>query len=395
VKKYAVIFLILFFSTVFLFSPKAQVTGAAAKSESRTVLVSVQQTNATSRNGDLVLSGNDFMVIKDAQFTLNGSLLMSSNSTLVLDNTVLIIAQPANWVHRCTMRNSSHLILKNNARFTNVPLFDFYIYDNSLINVTDSTVEERMWLWNNARVQAFNSKIDMAMYSGGLLMVNSTGTASGTGKIEIVNSNLTDLGVASSDARIVDSRIDSLSVSGGSLPSDGYFGPYVSCHLVNSTYGSLDKSNFYNGSLYVEWYLAVAVESEGQPVEGANIQVYHAHDGSLVAQQTTPSNGTVQFILPETQITPLGNTYLGEYTVKTSYREAERQENITLNTSKQMTITLLGTEFPVLPVLLALLSAVIALLLVLLLRKRATKAKPLIFDSQSVPKTATHISIQG
>jgi len=304
-----------------------------------------QQTNVTAHIGDLALSGNDVMVVKDARFELNGSLLITDNSTLILDNAVwLPILSPHG--NSYTMKNSSQLILRNNSQFLSGGILReaLYIYDNALINLTDSSMEIRVYGWPSSIVQMFNSTAYVALDSdargrSSLLMVNSAGTVGVYGNTEIVNSTLTDLAV-SLDARVVDSSIGSLVVRGGSSPNAGYFGPYVKCYLINSTYGSLDKSNFYSGAIYVEWYLTVTVESEGQPVESANVQVYYAHDGSLAAQQTTPSSGQVQFELPEWEITEIGSRYLGDYTVKTSYGAAQAEANVTLTASKDMTVEL-------------------------------------------------------
>jgi hypothetical protein len=335
-----------------------------------------QPTNITTYDGDLALRNNDVLVVKDARFELNGSLLMSGNSTLILDNAVWVpIISPHG--NSYTMHGESQLILKRNAQLQSAGISNFRIYDNALINITDSSFEMRIYGYPTSKVQIFNSNVSYVALDSdsrgrsSLFMTNSAGIVGVNGNTEIINSNLTTLAVAL-DARIVDSSVDSLIVRGGSSSTDGFFGPYVKCQLINSTYRNLDKSDFYNGSVYVEWYLTIAVESsEGKPIEGANVQVFYLNNGSLAAQQTTPSNGKVQFNLSETEITPLGSTYVGEFTVRVSYGKTQVEENVILDTNKQITIpTSTKTDFPLFAMLLILVLIVIALLLILLFRKK-------------------------
>jgi hypothetical protein len=379
VKKRVATFLILL-SIMLLCSTRAQLGKGLAEPEFLTILLSAeQQTNVTAHTGDIILSGNDVMVVKDARFELNGSLLMSGNSTLILDNAVWVpIISP--YGNSYTMHDNSQLILRRGSQLQSAGIYDLHIYDNALINLTDSSIEKSVYGWPSSRVQMLNSNVSyLALDSdsrgrSSLLMVNSAGTVGCNGNTEIVNSALSALAV-SLDARIVDSSIGSLVVRGGSSPNDGYFGPYVTCYLINSTYGSLDKGNFYNGTIYIEWQLTVSVESEGQPVEGANVQVYYSHNGSLAAQQTTLSNGEVQFDLPETEITPLGSIYLGNYTVKISCGATQAEENITLDSSKQITIPM-QIYIPQFPTFLVLVLFVMISLLIILIVLLFRKKKP-------------------
>ena len=249
-----------------------------------------QQTNVTSHFGNLILAGNDTMLIKDAKFELNGSLRMSGNSTLIIDNSEL---HPGfgRWQGSYELRDNAKMIVKRGSYITS-GIFDFKLYDNALLNVTNSEVSKSVeGMDAGIRIQSFGSHFRVLSVSAGFLqMNNSSGSSVGCGgNAQIANSTIDNLGV-SGNARIVDSRIGSLGVSGGSPPHGGYFGLYTTCYLIDSAYGSLDKSNLYRGTIYFGWHLTVTVESKGQPIEGANVQVYHAHNGSLAAQQSTPSS---------------------------------------------------------------------------------------------------------
>lgn len=179
------------------------------------VLISVgQHTNVTTHTEDIVLSGNDVMIIKDAQFELNGSLFMSGNSTLIIDNSELVPVF-GRWQCSYELRDNAEIIMKRNSKIVSA-IFDFTLCDNSLLNVTDSEVEKSVYGEPHARVQAYDSHLRIvsliADYRGGghLTMISSSaGSVSCSGDAQIVNSSVENLGVAM-NARIVDSQIGSL-----------------------------------------------------------------------------------------------------------------------------------------------------------------------------------------
>lgn len=118
--------------------------------------------------------------------------------------------------------------------------------------------------------------------------------------------------------------------------------PPVTCYLINSTYGGIDKNAFNEGVIYVGWHLTISVESEGQPIEGANVEAYYLHNSSLAEQKATQNNGKVQFDLMEWKITELGSQYVGDYKVRVSYGTSQTEEVVTMSSSKQIVIS----EFP-------------------------------------------------
>ena len=122
----------------------------------------------------------------------------------------------------------------------------------------------------------------------------------------------------------------------------------------------------------------ISVESQGTPLQGVNVQVYYVANDSLAAQQTTPSDGRVQFELPEWEITEVGSRYVGDYTVKTSYGAAQAEANVTLTASKDMTVELpKETEpFPTAWVIAATIMATVAVAIALgiIVHKRKKRA---------------------
>jgi hypothetical protein len=198
-------------------------------------------------------------------------------------------------------------------------IFDFIIYDNALVDVSNSILEKSITIdLPNATLQAVNSQIRVA-------------TVYGVSRIQITNSTAGQLS-CHGDARLVDSHIQSLVVAQNAYP--------IYVDLVNSTYDELDTTNLGKGVVHVYWYLMVSVESQGTPLQGVNVQVYYAANDSLAAQQTTPNDGRVQFELPEWEITEVGNLYLGDYTVIAHHDTAETEANVTLTASKDVTVEL-------------------------------------------------------
>jgi hypothetical protein len=281
------------------------------------MLASAEQQNITMHTGDIVLNNDDVMLVKDAQLDLDGSLLMSGNSTLILDNGILYPAFEKGY-HFYTLHDNARIIMRRGSKIVS-GIFDFTIHDNALVNMSDSYLEAFITIYlPNATLHAVNSQIRAAKVYG-------------TSRLQIINSTAGQL-LCHGDARLVDSHIDSLVVAHNFYP--------IYIDLVNATYDELDTTIIGKGIVHVKWYLMISVESQGTPLQGANVQVYYVANDSLAAQQTTPSDGRVQFELPEWEITEVGSRYLGDYTVKTSYGAAQAEANVTLTASKDMTVEL-------------------------------------------------------
>ena len=311
------------------------------------MLASAEQQNITMHTGDIVLNNDDVMLVKDAQLDLNGSLLMSGNSTLILDNGILYPAFEKGQ-HSFILHDNARIIMRRGSEIVS-GVFDFIIYDNALVDVSDSNLEKSITIdLPNATLQAVNSQIRSVWLYG-------------SSRLQITNSTAGQL-LCFGDARIVDSHIQSLVVAQNAYP--------IYVDLVNSTYDELDTTKLGKGIVHVYWYLMISVESQGTPLQGVNVQVYYAANDSLAAQQTTTSEGIVQFELPEWEITEVENLYLGNYTVIAHHGAVKTEANVTLTSSQDMTVELSqGTTSPqeLLPALVIALIALVAVVVGLLL----------------------------
>jgi hypothetical protein len=336
--------------------------------DSSFVFSQVEYQNVTAYTGDIILDGTDVMLIKDAKLELNGGLLMRGDSTLILDNAELYPAF-GRWQESYELHDNAKIVMKRGSSIGS-GIFNFRLYDNSLLDVTNSKVEKSVeGMDTGIRIQSFGSYFRvLSMLIGGVLeMHNSSAQVVGCdGDSQIVNSTIDELTV-DQNARIVDSQIKSLTVRGG----NGQAPHPLSCYLINSTYGNLNKDAFDKGTLYVGWHLNVTVEDAGQIVKGAKVEVYYVTNGSLAQQKVTSSDGKAQFDLVEWKLTELGNQYVGDYRIKASYGTTETQ-TITLTSSQELVISESSTTWIILPVILV--AALVIIVCVKRLPKNSTHA---------------------
>lgn len=278
-----------------------------------------EQQNVTTFQGDLILLKNDTFLVKDARFELHGNILMKDNSTLTLSNAVLVAVLEHSWQYNFTMHDNSTLRLERNSKILS-GIFDFKVYDNSVIDLSDSELEKGLVAEPSSAIDANKSRIRS---------VDLIGDISGKSHLSMINSNATSISSFGGDATIVDSRVESITVL-GQIPT--------SILLMNSTYDNLEKDQLGRGVIYVGWHLIVSLESRGRPLGGTLIEVYYAHNSSLAAEKVTGEDGNAKFDLLEWEITELGSLFLGDYIVKTKYSNVEKEETISLRSSMHITL---------------------------------------------------------
>jgi hypothetical protein len=226
-------------------------------------------------------------------------------------------------------------------------IFDFILYDNASIDVSDSTLSQNIRLDSiNATLQVANSYIRVATLYGNSSFVNST---------------LSDMNFYG-NARIVDSHIEQFEVS--SL----YHPIYVD--LVNSTYDRVNTDFIGQGVIRVNWPLTILVESQGEPLQDADVQIYSQANNSLVAQLTTANDGKALFELPALEISESGQTNLGDYTIKVTQNERLAQESITLTSSMQKTISMDNSQIIMYAVAIAIGLALTIITVTLILKRK-------------------------
>lgn len=301
--------------------------GVSHGGENPSAVVSSNGQNITTYEGDLVLENDDVFLVKDARFELEGNLLMRDNSILILENATFVPIHDFAGQYNYTMHGNAKLILRRNSRFVDGS-FDFKIYDNSMINVTDSELEKGVTTEPYATIHALNSKLGVVELIGGL---------SDTLSLSMINCNADYIGCLGAYARIVDSHVRSITIHGNE-----YGISFLD--LIGTTYENLNIDQFGDYVIYVSWYLTVSVESGDQLVEGANVKVYPADDDSPVKEGTTDSDGNIQFILPGRVVRKFGDIYVEGYNVTASYNNTYGEEKVILDSNKWITIKLVERE---------------------------------------------------
>ncbi|MGE5556081.1 MAG: hypothetical protein ACM3UY_07465 [Methanocella sp.] len=302
--------------------------------------------NITVHTGDLILTNNDVLLIKDAQLNLKGNLRMNGNSTLILDNGTLY-PDFGKGQFSYTLHDNAKITMQKGSDIESL-IFDFILYDNSSINILDSKLSQNIRLDSiNATLQAVNSSIRVATIYG---------------DSSFINSSLSDLNFYG-NARIVNSHIEQFEVSSLYRP--------IHVDLVNSTYDRVNTDFIGQGVIRVYWYLTVLVESQGTPVQDAIVQIYAQANNSLVAEQNATSEGKAQFELPALEISEHGETQTSEYTIRVNQNQTQVQENVTLNASMEKTVSLSADlQIIIFAVIAVIVILVVVVFLIFLFRKK-------------------------
>jgi len=143
--------------------------------------------------------------------------------------------------------------------------------------------------------------------------------------------------------------------------------------LVNSQADSLEI--FDEARVYKGWYLTVTVTSNNQPLTGAYVEVYDKNK-TIVAKGSTDQYGKISFVLPESIIrSGMDIEYVGDYTIKALYGDFIGEDQVILDTNKQVMMVLQPVPFIETPLGVATMSGTaiaIMIAIALILRRRKT-----------------------
>jgi len=118
------------------------------------LVLDVQQQNATSHLGDIVVEHNDTLLIRDCQFNQTGKLILKDNSQLTISNATFISNWNPNETPDEAYWRTKNLILQNEAKLTimNSELIlsanasyardehCIIVGDGAIVNITDSKI---------------------------------------------------------------------------------------------------------------------------------------------------------------------------------------------------------------------------------------------------------------
>lgn len=341
--------------------------------------------------GDLILDDNDVYII-EGEFTINGSIIVTENATLIIRNAIVNFTQTSNWQRNMTLKNP----LNGNPRLqvTNVTITSNYAYSinlnsGSFANVSDSqfigSSGAYCWLWvygasssayfHNLTVHGvsnsgcFNfflsdsSIVNLNVYSGNLSANGcdiTTANTYGSGIISLDKCTLyATQAFDQSQQHIFNSTITRIVTH-----------RETSVRLVNSTF---TECFLYNQSrVYVFWYLDVhVIDKLSQNVSSANVTA--AYPDTTVAESTlTGVDGWARLTLMEKMLNVTGEYPVGNYNVTATYDTYSNQTKVNMTGNQEVAITLpfIVPEFPAFFIMPLFMIATLAVVLVF--RKRRT-----------------------
>jgi len=128
---------------------------------------------------DIVIGDNETFEIKDCEYTQTGNIIVKDNGTLIIRNATLILTE-YDWLrsYNITIENQGNLtavgsLIEGEALMNNIYFFDNAVvkmrnvivendvylnpYNNSLINISDSTIKTNFYIRDNSSVHTMNS----------------------------------------------------------------------------------------------------------------------------------------------------------------------------------------------------------------------------------------------
>jgi len=178
--------------------------------------------------GDLVLNGNNVTLIENMGFDINGSIIITENATLILENSILNLTQASERQFNVTLENGANgnpRLLVYNSTLTSASGLEYLVYvkDNSTAAINNSTISEFLSCSDESTVTVLNSSYVDILYGYGstVITVNSSAVR------EWHNYD-------SPQVEVYDSRINSL-VTGSTS---------INCTISNLQEGNMSYWNF-------------------------------------------------------------------------------------------------------------------------------------------------------
>jgi hypothetical protein len=380
------------------------------------------EASADIYQGDLILDDNNVTII-EGYFTINGSIHIRENATLILRNAVvnftksgsgLRMLYPANGNPRLHVENTefagdtdNRFFGNSSATFSNTTgNVYFYFYDETNGNFSNSAIDGF-----NAResstVTVFNSTIQylsLTLYDCDISAVNlspgffnhwnfqencSVVFKPQTEAPDVVFSQTTvnnwDLSLhGNSTATMTGCELLGLAMNANTTVHPNarvdvydskidYVELYTSAALKLTNTTRTD-TRLYDGSIIsICWYLDVHVVDDsptpGQSVQSANVTASFSN-GTLAEQSLTGVDGWTRLTLMEKMANATGDYPVGTYTINATYQSYSSSSAVNMNESKTMTLTLEGFVVPEFPSFLMLSIFAMATLLAVITHKR-------------------------
>lgn len=333
----------------------------------------------TKASGDIVVSGDQVVIIEETTYIHTGNIMIKDNGTLVIRNSRLQVQYAGK--ENVTVIDHGRLILQNGiiesaykgGEIPN-PGLDMYLGNYANLTATQNSNFNGRW---NLKLSG-QSTIKFERSAMGREQVTITGscksisisnsginveafTLSYVSNFSISNSGLgwyTEYGAypyaenprmsisgdSSSTFSAVDSRLCSMWLPPRTpLEFHGSIRSYLH-NVTTNPPSSLSKTSisvFENAVLRKYWWLTVHVaDSRGVPVVGANVTVSHFLNGTVVSWHLTDKDGIARIDTLADIVTSSGDVFVGNYKVKAIYEGEETpQQAVTMDSNKEISLT--------------------------------------------------------
>jgi len=317
--------------------------------------------------GDLILSGNNVTTIQ-GEFDINGSIIVTGNATLILENAVVNFTQTSGSQWNMTFGNP----LDGNPRLqaTNTTVTSNYVYSVNLKLGSLTTVADTefigysggyCWIWvagtayfDQLTVQGLSvsgSSASVFISSSSVTSLNAYSFAnlSAYNTTFSMNVNTYGAGLISLDKCTMYAAV-AYSVSQQYISNSTIYNvnsrDNATIWLANSTY---TNRFIYNRSMvFVLWNLDVhVVDLSMQDVPYANVTASFPN-ATLAGSELTGIDGWTRLTLMEKMMNATGDYLIGNYTVAAEYETQEEQQSVNMTYNREITIQLLFVipEFP-------------------------------------------------
>lgn len=337
------ILLVILFCIIILFTFGEANQTLVSEIKPKNMSLNVLGADITENEGDIVVSGTDTYPIANGTFIRNGSIIVKDSATLIIQNANLTIQQSYSMQYNITIEDFAKVIVENS---TVRSVYDLLLssWGQSKIQITDSEIRTlRTEFAGISNVIITNSTVDDV--EGGMF-ANISITKSNIGRIvagccppdstiSVLNSTINKIEAAfNSTMIVVASKVQKV------LCYDN-----ATVRLLSSTVDMMWPP-IDNGIIFVSWRLTVTVTLNARPIQGAIVEVFYLHNGSLVGTGTTGLDGGVELVLHEKIVNSTGTEYVGNYTVKTSYVNTFSQTDVELTEDKKIDMALMDAIKP-------------------------------------------------
>jgi hypothetical protein len=302
------------------------------------------------------------------RLSINGSIMVSGNATLIMRNALINLTQTEDWEHEMSFRIGHHTgsnprLYAENATLTSayafaVSFFDnssgladqlncswpafLFAYDSSVLSMSSSTMYS-LQAWNTSTVEVFNCTTRYMDTFGNSSVSFRLSTAS-----ELRPSGLSTVDVSDSEVswRLQATGFSFVNFSDSWIDRvDAYDSSII--RLAGSTYSSCFA--YGESDIYIFWHLDIHVVDQMYQDVSYAIATALYPNATLAGSESADVNGWARLTLMEKRMNATGEYPTGNYTVEASYLAYSNSTTVNLTENQMLTLKLEPLVIPELP----------------------------------------------